>query len=366
MTRFSADRRGLRVLSALLLAAIVVPAFNTHPEPALHGRGLALLVALVALATALVWVLRVETAPLAASVLAVIVLAAAGAVIAGTQPKGAGELGLSLAAFVAGRRLEPRAAVGLVAALAVGTGVTMGLSGHSATNVAISLLLAALLLLMALLYRRLEEAVDREAEVAALGERSRIARELHDVLAHSLSGLALQLESARLMAQRDGVSSELQATLDRSRRLAEEGLGEARRAVGALRGDALPGVEDLGELVRAWADDHGVAAAYREEGAPRSVPAEAGLVLYRAAQEALTNVARHGRAQRADVLLRYEPRDTRLIVADHGPAGASGPLSDVGSGYGLTAMRERAEQLGGTVEAGPTEDGFRVEVALPA
>ena len=365
MTRFSADRRGLRVLSALLLAAIVVPAASTHPRPGLHDGGLALLVALVILAAALGYVVRVDDAPQAASLLAVVALGVAGAVIAGVQPQGAGELGLSLAAFVAGRRLEPRIAIPLVGALAAGTGVTMALTGHSATSIAISMLLAALLLQMALLYRRLEAALATEAEVATLNERSRIARELHDVLAHSLSGLALQLESARLMAQRDGVAPELQATLDRSRRLAEEGLGEARRAVGALRGDALPGVGDLDELVRSWADDHGVPAAFRVEGNRREVAADAGFVLYRAAQEALTNVARHGRAERADVLLRYEPHDTRLVVADHG-AGGAGPLTGVGGGYGLTAMRERAAQLGGTVQAGATDDGFRVEVALPA
>lgn len=107
----------------------------------------------------------------------------------------------------------------------------------------------------------------------------------------------------------------------------------------------------------------------RVTGTPRTLSADARVTLYRAAQEALTNVARHAAAERVEITLAYEPDRVVLAVADHGPgapvlAGADGEGS--GGGYGLTGMRERAELLGGTLEAGPTGDGFRVELGVPA
>ena len=193
------------------------------------------------------------------------------------------------------------------------------------------------------------------AEAAALAERGRVARELHDVLAHSLSALALQLEGARLLAQSRDTDPEVVASLQRAHHLATNGLSEARQAISALRGDDLPAIEDLAATFPG--------ATLTVTGAPHEPSSEARLALYRTAQEALTNVRRHARApERVELELHYAPDGTTLTVSDHGD---SAPTMN-GSGYGLTGMRERAELLGGRLNAGPTDDGFQVQLWLPA
>jgi signal transduction histidine kinase len=99
-------------------------------------------------------------------------------------------------------------------------------------------------------------------------------------------------------------------------------------------------------------------------GEPRPLDVDARLALYRTAQEALTNVLRHSAADRVEIALRYEPEGVGLVVSDHGQ-GAPVAVGAGADGYGLTGMRERAELLGGRLSAGPTEDGYRVELWLP-
>jgi signal transduction histidine kinase len=198
------------------------------------------------------------------------------------------------------------------------------------------------------------------AESAAAAERGRVAREMHDVLAHSLSALALQLEGTRLLARDRGADAEVVEGIERAHHLAAEGLEEARAAIGALRGDELPGPERLRELAEAF----GERCRLTVTGTPRELPSESRLAIYRTAQEALTNVLRHSAGERVDIELDYE-EGTRLVVQDHGP-GAPVAVGAAGAGYGLTGMRERAELLGGRLTAEPTADGFRVELWLPA
>ena len=208
------------------------------------------------------------------------------------------------------------------------------------------------------LVEELRESRAAHAESAAEAERSRMARDLHDVLAHSLSALALQLEGARLLAADRGADPEVVDSIERAHHLAAGGLAEAREAIGALRGDALPGPERLPALV----DTFGERCTLTVTGEPAELPSEARLALYRTAQEALTNVRKHSDAERVDLRLEYEPDGARLVVEDTGVA-VSAPN---GGGYGLTGMRERAELLGGRLSAGPTGSGFRVELWLPA
>ena len=201
------------------------------------------------------------------------------------------------------------------------------------------------------------------AESAALAERGRMARDLHDVLAHSLSALALQLEGARLMASDRGAEAEVVEAVERAHHLAADGLAEARDAIAALRGEELPGPERLQQLADAYPGDCSLTVT----GTPRELTSEARLAVYRTAQEALTNVLRHSAADRVQIELTHEPDGTRLAVRDHAPGapvavGRAAP----GGGYGLTGMRERAELLGGRLTAGPAPDGFRVELWLPA
>jgi signal transduction histidine kinase len=209
-------------------------------------------------------------------------------------------------------------------------------------------------------------------EAAALDERSRIARELHDVLAHSLSALSVELEGARLLALDRDVDAEVIAAIGRAHRHAAAGLDEARAAIKALRGDSVPGpdkIEDLIEEIRA----HGIACRLTIGGEPRRLPSEAALAVFRTAQEALTNVRKHAEeAERVDIRLDYDPDGVQLIVTDSAGDGAEprvpqpAALAAAGSGYGVSGMRERAELIGGRLLAGPTEDGFRVELWVPA
>jgi signal transduction histidine kinase len=214
------------------------------------------------------------------------------------------------------------------------------------------------------LLAQLEDAREKETRAAALTERSRIARELHDVLAHSLSALSIQLEGAHLLARRNGAGDELEQGLRRAGDLAKEGLADARRAIGALRGDDAPALAELPKLVGRF-HDLDLDVTLEVEGAPRRLGAEAELALYRAAQEALTNALRYAAGAHTTVIVRYGEADVALAVEDDGGGAGMRPLI-AGGGKGLAGMRERVEALGGRMHAGPTDGGFSVQVEVPA
>ncbi|MGW1893007.1 sensor histidine kinase [Streptomyces sp. NPDC002004] len=200
---------------------------------------------------------------------------------------------------------------------------------------------------------------DAEAASAALAERARIARDIHDVLAHSLSAQLVHLEAARLLIERDAPREQILERVVAARGMARDGLDETRQALSALRGDMSPLEDFLCELVGA-ADR----AALSVGGERRSLSAEASQTVRRVAQEALTNVRKHAPGANIDVRLDYGPDAVTLDVRDSG--GKPGELAESGSGYGLLGMRERAELLGGTLHAGPYEKGFAVTLKVPA
>jgi signal transduction histidine kinase len=217
-----------------------------------------------------------------------------------------------------------------------------------------------------LLLAELEQTRAAQAQAAALAERQRLAREMHDVLAHSLSGLVLNLEGARLLAGRGGTDPQVGDAIDRAHRLARTGLEEARRAIGMLHDDALPGPERLADLGAEFAGDTGVACKVTVTGDhERDLGTDGRLTVYRVAQEALTNIRKHARADQVEICLTYEPAGTRLTIEDFNTCGEHAAPGD-GTGYGLTGMRERAELLGGTLTAGPTGSGFLVGLWVPA
>ncbi|MFG2141728.1 sensor histidine kinase [Streptomyces sp. NPDC048650] len=202
-----------------------------------------------------------------------------------------------------------------------------------------------------------------EAESAALAERGRIAREIHDVLAHSLSAQLVHLEAARQLIQR---SPDLEADRDQilervvaCRGMAREGLDGTREALSALRGDMIPVEDFLRRLTAAEGARLDVA------GERRTMSAEAGLAVRRVAQEALTNARKHAPGARVSVRLEYADGGVGLEVRDSGGDGTPAELARSGSGYGLLGMRERAELLGGTLESGPDEEGFVVRLRVP-
>ncbi len=209
---------------------------------------------------------------------------------------------------------------------------------------------------------RKQSAIEEHARAAALAERARIARDVHDVLAHSLAGLSLNLQGARLILTRDGASPEAIDQVTRAQRLAAEGLTEARRAVAALREDSVPDGRALADLVTTYRLDSGVEAGFEVSGESRELSADAAGVFFRGLQEALTNVRKYAPGAPVDVVLGYGGGQATLTVTDHP---GKPPARGVGGGYGLVGMRERAELVGGTLEAGPTEDGWQIRLVVP-
>jgi len=377
----------LRVVGFVGLAVILVSILTTSPRPGLHGDGLLVTIGLVLLAGGVAGSLPRRELPDGQRLVALIVAAAGTCLLTAVQPDSAAFAGIYYVVVIAGMRLDRTlglvvAGVTLAAVVAV-----MALTGDTANGSIPGLVLSVVpwFLIMRLVRRLLERGREAEAlveelresraahaESVALAERSRVARDMHDVLAHSLSALALQLEGARLLARDRGSDPEVVDAIERAHHLAAGGLAEARQAIAALRGDELPGPERLPALAEAFADSSDAGCELTVTGEPRELTSEARLALYRTAQEALTNVRRHSAADRVEIALRYADDGTTLVVQDFGPGApvVVGPRSDgadgAGGGYGLTGMRERAELLGGRLCAEPTADGFRVELWLPA
>jgi signal transduction histidine kinase len=206
---------------------------------------------------------------------------------------------------------------------------------------------------------------EERARAAVAGERARIARELHDVIAHSVSVMTVQAGAARLLLDGDPhrAAEPLLAVEETDR----QALAEMRRLLGVLRDDAgepelVPqaGLKDL-PMLATTIREAGLEVAMTVEGPQRPLPAGVELAAYRILQEALTNTLKHARAARAQVTVRYEPGCVLLEVRDDGRM----PPGD-GQGHGLLRMRERAALYGGELDAGPTPNGgFAVRARLP-
>ena len=197
-------------------------------------------------------------------------------------------------------------------------------------------------------------AEQRRADV--LDERARLAREIHDVLAHSLGALGIQIQVARALITDRGDTQAAVSALENAQRMASEGLVETRRAVHALRADTLPLHEELARIVRC-----------EIEGDPRPVPPDATVALIRIAQESLVNAAKHAPDAEVEARLIYTDSAVRLVIENDLTDGSTTAptLQTVDGGYGLTGMRERVKLLGGTLEAGPVGDRWLVTADLP-
>ncbi|HEX3924032.1 MAG TPA: sensor histidine kinase [Streptosporangiaceae bacterium] len=229
--------------------------------------------------------------------------------------------------------------------------------------------------------QRAERAAEQDAAAAAeraehvsralADERVQIARDLHDIVAHAMSVIAVRSGVARMVIDSDPEQARdalaiIETTTRRS-------LHEMRLLVGVLRNPedqhaALSPVPGLGDLDRLITDTAaaGVAAEAEIDGAARPLPAAADLTAYRIVQEALTNVVRHAGPTHARVWISYRPGEVRVEVTDDGPRGPGPrPMGRAGSGHGLIGMRERVAMFGGELEAGPHAGGFRVRARLP-
>lgn len=212
----------------------------------------------------------------------------------------------------------------------------------------------------------------RTAELAVAAERIRIVREMHDVLAHSLAIMIAQADGGSYVTANPGAAKRAFLTIAETGRAA---LGDTRRVLGLLRhGEtaapaltAPPEDASLDELItRARAA--GMEAALIRLGRPQPLPAGSRMALFRICQEALTNVLKHaGERARVVVTENWTDASVVLTVTNEGGTGGTVPADDPLGGYGLglIGMRERAEVVGGTLEAGPTEEGFRVRATLP-
>ncbi len=215
---------------------------------------------------------------------------------------------------------------------------------------------------------RLERERDAQVQIAAAAERARIARELHDVIAHNVSVMVVQADGASyaLRSEPERTAQALTAISQTGR----QALAEMRRLLGILRsGDEqadlapVPGLDQLRELLD-QARKAGMSVSLTREGPTRPLAEGAELAAYRVVQESLTNTRKHGGlAAAAAVTLRYEPDGLLLQVTDDGLGAAA---AAEGPGHGLTGMRERIEMYGGTVQAGPLPGGgYQVTARLP-
>jgi signal transduction histidine kinase len=367
----------LRVFGLAALTLIMVASVTTQPEPGLSGDGPWVTLGIILALSGVLMSVPARELSTRRRTAGLVATTAGMWVLTGFQPEGAA-VGLVYYIVIVAAMILPRIP-GLVLALVAvgGECLILGFVAENPGGAIISVVASVIpwylvMRLIAQLRRGRMEADDlieelREsraaaAEAAALEERGRVARDMHDVLAHSLSALALQLEGTRLLARDRSADPEVVEAVERAHHLAAEGLAEARDAIAALRGDELPGPERLQHLADAFAGNASVAIS----GTPRDLGSEVRLAIYRTAQEALTNVLRHSAFDCVEIALGYEPEGVRLSVQDFGrgaPVRVGAPSP--GGGYGLTGMRERAELLGGRLRAEPTADGFRVELWLP-
>lgn len=221
----------------------------------------------------------------------------------------------------------------------------------------------------AALLAKADELRDEHARVATLDERARIAREIHDVLAHSLGALGVQIQVARAVLTDQNDVPRAVDLLDQAHRMAIDGLAETRRAVHALRGDTLPLPAGLAQLSADHQRQHGAPVRFEVSGEPRPLSPDAGLAITRTAQEALVNTAKHAPHQPVDIRLDYAPADTSLRVTNQLSVDDDAPqhngLATVNGRYGLAGMRERLLLLDGTLSAGRAGSTWVVEARVP-
>ncbi|MEV6606102.1 sensor histidine kinase [Kutzneria sp. NPDC051319] len=215
-----------------------------------------------------------------------------------------------------------------------------------------------------------EQLLVQAREAGVLDERQRMAREIHDTLAQGLAGIITQLQAAEQTGDRSHV--------ERATRLARESLTQARRSVQALRPEPLEGnrlVDAVAELAQGWSRDSGVPATMSTEGEPRPVTPDREVALFRVAQEALANIAKHAKASRVGVTLSYLDDQVVLDVRDDGrgfvsdrddASGATAAAAGPSGGFGLTIMRQRLDGVGGAlaVESEPG-GGTAISASVP-
>ena len=374
---FTADNNPIQVFGTV--AAIVVGAIAVRPI-GLSGTGLAVLCLLVLVSlmtcTRLIPEGRLAPGPQFA---VLCVWSAGAAALLALDRSGASALFAYFVTGHAGYRLDSRRSLPFAAATSAlcagvlllpwgghgtswivgaftGVSVLVGISNRAHTDALRSARAAA---------EQAELAARAEARAEALAERARIARDVHDVLAHSLAGVNMQLEVTDALLESGDVERARQAA-QRAQSLVRSGLTEVQRTVGDLREDALPLVETLRSMLGSVSD----AGTLTVDGPERELPVRLTQVIVRCAQEALTNAHKYAPGAPVRMRLEHLSDETVFEVVNSAPPEGSRPLAGAGSGMGLVGMRERLDLVGGTVTAGPIVDGddsggWLVRVVIP-
>ena len=378
----------VRAVQAAGLMLVIVTVTVDRVGLWMQGRGVAIAAALAASAAGwIIWMLAGHRGPLALPGL--VVMAVAGGALAGLSPAGPALLVGCLAALNAGISLpvvmSASVIAGGMASLAVAvlaTGVPakfwwvlVGYAFASAGTWAFGLNRRAHLARAEraeLMLAEVRRACEAEARAATLAERARIAREIHDVLAHSLSAVSVNLQAAEgLLGARSEPAGEpdVARALDcitRAGGMARQGLAAARRAVLALREDQTPLPELLASLAAQHRADGDADVDLAVIGEIRPVAAGAALAAYRTAQEALTNARKHAPGEPVALRLSYEPDGVVVTIVNPLPHDAAAtPLAATGAGCGLTGLAERAALAGGALTAGPAGQSWQVGLRIP-
>jgi len=413
----------LQGIRLIVLAVVIATVPFARPHFGDGPRGIVLAVTLVISATAwLIWTFAGGRPRLWVAMLALMGLA--GGVLAGVSSLSTAVAVGFVVTVSAGARLATEVSVAVVAETVAAFLVSAIVSGANLAAVigwtcgvigmwAFGLTRRAYLLRAEEAEQALEQARRAhaaETQAAALAERARIAREIHDVLAHALAAVSVNLQAAEglldAVPDKGPELAKVVECVERAGALTKEGMAETRRAILALRDDSAgapagyvsrasgqptepgtagpgaagpgavadpagPPTERLTHRLRALVDEHRAAGDTAVEltvaGPPRPLGSERALTVYRTAQEALTNARKHAPGQPVSLTVTYSPDDMTLQASNPlPPAGTEGPLAHAGTGYGLTGLRERAALAEGTLTAAPEDGQWTVRLTLPA
>jgi signal transduction histidine kinase len=371
------------------LVAVIISVVLADPGPGTPGlRGVTVAVTLGLSAAGWIgWLVSGSTGQRRAlSLGSLIAMGGAGGVLAGVSPSSPAVAVGCAAAFSAGVRLKTSASLGIMAETVAAcvitalltdqpTGVVLGFPFAFAGMWSVAMT-REYLVRAEQAERTLAEtrrAREAETQAAALAERARIARDIHDVLAHSLAAVSVNLQAAEGLLTAESLpvdNPELKKAIeciDRAGTLTREGMAQARRAILALREDAAPLPDQLAKLAAQYQAAGDATIQLTITGEPRPLSQQAVEVAYRTAQEGLTNARKHAPGQPVALTLTFAPRQVTVTVENPLPsASQQKPLAATGAGAGLTGLKERAELAGGTLETGPADGTWRIELRIPS
>ena len=382
--------RLIDAVRAFGLVAVIVSVSLAEPGPGSPGpRGTAIAVTLALVGAGwIAWLLSGTTGQRRRlSLVSLAVMGGAGGVLAGLSPSSPAIAVGCAAVFSAGVRLKTSVSLAIIAETVAAfviaalladqpTGVVLGFPFAYAGFWSVAMTRREYLVRAEQAERTLAEtrrAREAETHAAALAERARIARDIHDVLAHSLAAVSVNLQAAEGLLTAESLPADnpelakAKECIDRAGMLTREGLAQARRAILALREDTAPLPDQLAKMAAQYQAAGDAQIQLTVTGEPRPLSDQAAQVAYRTGQEGLTNARKHAPGQPVTLALAFEPGQVAVTVENPlPPAGERGPLAATGAGAGLAGLKERAALVGGTLETGPADGTWRVELRMPS